>query len=167
MPTSSVEEWRSLGHVYHLVAAMEKPARRRRARRVLALAAAVVGVARWAKLSPVRVEGDSMAPTLPDGALVAVSPLRDEPALGAVVVVRRPDGSEHLKRVTAIPGDAFRTAGRDPLVVRDGELALVGDNAGRSIDSRHYGPVAIEDIVAVARFCYWPPPAWRRLPGGR
>jgi nickel-type superoxide dismutase maturation protease len=107
---------------------MEKPARRA------------------SRLSPVRVEGDSMSPTLPAGALVAVSPNRADPPVGAVVVVRRPDGSEHLKRIAA----------RD-----DAGYVLLGDNPAASTDSRHYGPVGRQDIVGIARFCYWPPRAWK------
>jgi nickel-type superoxide dismutase maturation protease len=109
---------------------MEKPARRAE------------------RFSPVRVEGDSMSPTLPVGALVAVSPVEGDVPVGAVVVVRRPDGTEHLKRV-AFHGD-------------DGYVVL-GDNPAASTDSRQYGPVKPEDVVAIARFCYWPPRAWKVL----
>jgi nickel-type superoxide dismutase maturation protease len=103
--------------------------------------------ARW--ISPVRVEGDSMLPTLPRGSLVAVSPLRGDPPVGAVVVVRRPDGSEHLKRVAESRGD--------------GTYLVLGDNAAASTDSRHYGPVERKDVVAIARVCYWPPRSWKVL----
>jgi len=103
---------------------------------------------RW---SPVRVEGGSMSPTLPVGALVAVSRVRADPEVGAVVVVRRPDGSEHLKRIAS----------------RDGaEYFVLGDNAEASTDSRHYGSVRRQDIVGIARFCYWPPSAWKLLRPG-
>jgi signal peptidase I len=112
------------------------------------------------RLAPVRVEGDSMAPTLRAGSLVAVSPLRGDPTRGSIVVVRQPDGSEHLKRVAALPGEWFVVRG-DDLELRPSEYAVVGDNQAASRDSRHYGPVRLEDIVAVARFCYWPPRAWR------
>ena len=73
-----------------------------------------------------------------------------------VVVVRRPDGSEHLKRMVATPGERFEGA-----LLGDGEYAVAGDNRNASTDSRHYGPVRRDEIVAVARFCYWPPRAWR------
>ena len=126
--------------------------------------AAVVAVVRRMDLSPVRVEGASMTPTLPPGALVAVSPLRGDPSLGAVVVVRRPDGSEHLKRVAGLPGDSFRLAGGDAITLTEGSFALAGDNRDASTDSRHHGPVAREHIVAIARLCYWPPRAWRIIP---
>jgi len=106
-----------------------------------------------------------MAPTLPAGALVAVAPLRRAPGLGAIVVVRRPDGTEHLKRIVALPGDGFVTLGRS-IVLGPAEYAVAGDNRSASTDSRQYGPVPREEIVAIARVCYWPPRAWRRLPKG-
>jgi nickel-type superoxide dismutase maturation protease len=109
---------------------MEKPARR------------------VARLSPVRVEGGSMSPTLPAGALVAVSPLHSEPALGSIVVVRRPDGTEHLKRIASRSEAGY---------------VVLGDNQSASTDSRHYGPVERSQLVAIARFCYWPPSAWKLL----
>jgi type IV secretory pathway protease TraF len=118
-----------------------------------------------ARLSPVRVEGDSMMPTLPPGALVAVSPSRRAPGLGSIVVVRRPDGTEHLKRIVALPGDGFVTL-RGRVLLGSQEYAVAGDNRSASTDSRHYGAVRREEIVAVARLCYWPPSAWRLLPVG-
>lgn len=101
-----------------------------------------------------------MEPTLPAGSLVAVSPLRGEPAYGSVVVLRRPDGSEHLKRIVGMPGDRVRVDASE-IVLGLEQFAVAGDNRSRSTDSRHYGPVTREDLVAVARLCYWPPRSWR------
>jgi type IV secretory pathway protease TraF len=67
------------------------------------------------------------------------------------VVVRRPDGSEHLKRI----------AGH-----QDARYVVLGDNPAASTDSRDYGPLQRKDIVAIARFCYWPPRAWKLLRPG-
>lgn len=89
-----------------------------------------------------------MSPTLPAGALVAVSRVRGAPAVGSVVVVRRPDGSEHLKRIASRDAAGY---------------VVMGDNRAASTDSRHYGPVDRSEIVAVARLCYWPPRAWKVL----
>ncbi|MGH2727646.1 MAG: S26 family signal peptidase [Actinomycetota bacterium] len=114
--------------------------------------------------SPVRVEGDSMEPTLPAGSLVAVARIRRSPGYGTVVVVRRPDGAEHLKRIVGSPGDRVLLGGSEIRLGAD-EFAVAGDNRARSTDSRHYGPVRREQIVGVARVCYWPPRSWRLLPG--
>ena len=108
-----------------------------------------------------------MEPTLPVGSLVAVAPVRGVPRVGSVVVVRRPDGTEHVKRVIAGPGDRYRDAAGVTTVLGSGLVALAGDNRDRSTDSRHYGPVALSDVVGVDRFCYWPPRAWKRLPSDR
>ena len=91
-----------------------------------------------------------MAPRLPSGALVvarpidAMTPLR----VGDVVVARRPDRPELeiIKRIQAIDGN--------------GAIFLVGDNPSSSTDSRQFGAVPREQIVARVRWRYWPlPPA--------
>lgn len=120
-----------------------------------------------ARLSPVRVEGDSMMPALPAGAFVGVSAGRQRIARGAVVVVRRPDGIEHIKRVVGVPGDPFQGKDGRATTLGPHEYAVAGDNSAASTDSRHYGPVRREEIVAVALVCYWPPRAWRWLRAGR
>lgn len=103
-----------------------------------------------------------MEPTLSAGCFVAVAPLKRAPSFGAVVVVRRPDGTEHLKRVVATPGDRW-PVGTGEVVLGPDQFAVVGDNRARSTDSRHYGPISREEILGVARVCYWPPRAWRLL----
>lgn len=104
-----------------------------------------------------------MEPTLPAGAFVAVSSVRRQPSYGSVVVVRRPGGDEHLKRIVGTPGDRVRLSDQE-LTLSEDEFAVAGDNRARSTDSRHYGPVSRMEIVAIARVCYWPPRYWRLLP---
>lgn len=127
---------------------------------LLGVGAAIAATAKRARLTPVRVEGDSMEPTLPAGSLVATSILRGDPSFGSIVVVRRSDGTEHIKRVVATPGERFRV-GADEVVLGEGQYAVAGDDRTRSTDSRHYGPVARKEITGVARACYWPPRSWR------
>ena len=91
-----------------------------------------------------------MAPRLRPGALVIASPVdaRTRLRIGDVVVARRPDRPqlEIIKRIVSI--DAT------------GAFVLIGDNAARSTDSREFGPVRRESIVARVRWRYWPlPPA--------
>ncbi len=96
-----------------------------------------------------RVAGDSMRPTLADGAwVVVVAPPSRGPRQGQVVVAVHPQRSELelIKRVVA------RTA--------DGSwLWLAGDDPARSTDSDDFGPVSRSAIraVAVARVRPWPP----------
>ena len=89
-----------------------------------------------------------MAPRLPSGALVVArsvnraTPLRP----GDVVVARRPE-LEIVKRIQAI--DAA------------GAIFLAGDNPAASTDSRQFGPVTRDQIVAQVQWRYWPLPPTR------
>lgn len=81
---------------------------------------------------------------------------RSWPRRGSVVVLREP-GSEVLaiKRVAARPGDHVRTS--VGLVHLDADEAwLLGDARDASVDSRTYGPVTADRLVARAWFRYWP-----------
>ena len=92
-----------------------------------------------------------MAPRLPAGALVVARPLdRLKPLrVGEVVVARRPGrpGLEIIKRIQAIDGS--------------GAIFLVGDNPSSSTDSRQFGAVPREQIVARVHWRYWPLPPVR------
>lgn len=105
-----------------------------------------------------------MEPTLRDGDLLAVAPPSGAVSLGSIVVVRRPGGAEDVKRVIGTPGDRLRV-GATEIVLGPGQFAVAGDDRERSTDSRHYGPVAEQDVVGVVRGCYWPPRSWRLFPG--
>jgi signal peptidase I len=98
-----------------------------------------------------------MSPAILPGDFLLLDPtVRGWPRRGTVVVVQEP-GSEVLaiKRVAARPGDHVRTP--DGLVHLDRDEAwLLGDALPRSIDSRAYGPVAADRLVARAWFRYWP-----------
>jgi nickel-type superoxide dismutase maturation protease len=92
-----------------------------------------------------------MAPRLRAGAHVIAEPLDHASVLrpGDVVVARRPDRPqlEIIKRIHSID-----TAGT---------IFLVGDNPGASTDSRAFGPVTREHILARVRWRYWPLPPIR------
>lgn len=114
------------------------------------------GMFRWVKvpsvfgLTPVRVRGDSMLPTLRDGDRLAVRRARTgEPRLGQLVVISE-SGKQMVKRVSKL-----LAAG----------IEVVGDNPSASRDSRHFGPVLTEDIEGVVAFRYWPPRPIRRREG--
>jgi len=91
-----------------------------------------------------------MMPTLSAGDRLLVrydAPVR----VGALVLARFPDGTLVVKRA-----DGRRTT-------RTGEPAwwLLSDDPATGVDSRHRGPVADLDVVAVALARIWPRP--RRL----
>ena len=97
---------------------------------------------------PVRVDGESMAPTIVPGDLLAVRPCRPgEQLRGSIVVVRR-GPIEVVKRVVAPPPD---------VALERGNLWLEGDAQERSTDSRAMGPARSEDVAGVVVARYWPP----------
>jgi signal peptidase I len=132
-----------------------------------------------------RVEGQSMEPNLhTDQRLVVekVSYHFHGPQRFDIVVLRLPSQGEELliKRVVGLPGETVEI--KDGQVYINGELLaepftpeqtrpgryakvtvpplyvfVLGDNRGRSNDSRSFGPVPIENIVGRAWLSYWPP----------
>ena len=99
----------------------------------------------------------SMRPALEPGDWLLVDPtVRAWPRRGTIVVVREPDGDLlAIKRVFARPGDVLRTA-TGPIRLGPDEAWLLGDDRTVSRDSRAYGPVALDRLVARAWFCYGP-----------
>lgn len=109
----------------------------------VAVAGAVVALRR--RVFVVRVRGLSMSPTYGDGELV-VMVRSTRLARGDVVAFRQPtdDGGPAVKRVAGLAGDG--PAGEP---VPPGHVFLVGD-AGRSLDSTVYGPVALDRVIGRA-----------------
>ncbi len=105
----------------------------------------------------VAVVEESMAPALLPGDWLLVDPsVRRWPRRGSVVVIRQPGTSMLvIKRLAAGPGDTVLVGSE--YVKLEGSAWLLGDGGGYSVDSRHYGPVPLEDLVARAWFRYWPP----------
>ncbi len=116
----------------------------------------------------VTVAEASMLPAIEPGDWLLVDPTtRHWPRRGTPVVFREPGtGGLAIKRVAARPGDWVRFA--------DGWLQLADDEAwllsdatddeaeaagwGRPLDSRTYGPVAVDALVGRAWFRYGPLP---------
>lgn len=129
------------------------------------------------------VTGDSMAPTFQQDDVVLVHKfLRFSPALhhGDLVVFRDDDDVLSLKRVIGLPGE--EVAIRDAMLLVDGEprresfvdyptidglyfgpvtvpagrVLVMGDNRARSIDSRNYGAVPIDQLMGSVALRLWP-----------
>ena len=91
--------------------------------------------------------GRSMLPTLREGDRLLVSHGAPVGA-GDLVVARFADGTLAVKRAV------------ERRTTRTGEPGwwLLSDNAAEGLDSRHRGPVADTDVVAVVRLRLWPSP---------
>ena len=91
-----------------------------------------------------RVQGDSMSPTLDDGcSVLALSPKIVRVRPGCVIAFRRSE-QLYIKRALSREGDGW---------------FVVGDNPSRSTDSRRFGPVAESAIRAVV-VLRLPPSVW-------
>jgi signal peptidase I len=107
-----------------------------------------------------------MEPAIRSGDWLLVDPtVARWPRRGSVVVFREPDsGILAIKRVVGRPGDWVEFAD-GWLRLADDEAWLVGDASdadleaaghGTAVDSRRYGPVTVDALVARAWFRYWP-----------
>lgn len=79
-----------------------------------------------------RVEGDSMSPAFPPGKIVFAW-RKTTPKVGDVVIVRH-HKLELIKRISKLTTEG---------------VYLLGDNAERSTDSRHYGWLPLSSIMGV------------------
>lgn len=131
----------------------------------------------------IRVEGNSMEPSLHDGEFVVVSRLAyrwAEPGRGDIVVFRFPLDLQRrfIKRIIGLPGDTIRVeAGQvfvngqlldEPYIsaqprytgqwdVGPREVFVLGDNRNNSSDSQNWGMLPVDDILGKAILVYWPP----------
>ena len=134
----------------------------------------------------IRVDGDSMIPTLVSGEYVAVNRLSYQlgsPQRGDIIVFHFPRNpkEEYIKRVVGLPGDVVEVMNGSVYVngqslaenylnvkmnytgkweVPADQLFVLGDNRNNSSDSHDWGTVPMDYVVGTAVLVYWPPPAW-------
>jgi signal peptidase I len=134
----------------------------------------------------IRVDGQSMLPTLNTGEFVIVNKLAykvGSPKYGDIIVFHFPRDpeQEYIKRVIGLPGDQVVIAQKqvqvngvlleepyiaDPPLyeanwtVPDDSLFVLGDNRNNSSDSHNWGPVPMDYVVGKALFIYWPLDKW-------
>ena len=133
----------------------------------------------------IRVEGDSMEPSLIDGQFVVVNKLayteliKTEPERGDIIVFNFPLNPDRrfIKRIIGLPGEhvvvrdgqvlidgnllnepylAVPPAYNDKWDIGPGEFFVLGDNRNNSSDSQNWGALAREDIIGKAVLVYWP-----------
>lgn len=131
-------------------------------------------------LSPTRVNGSSMSPTLVEGEVLLVDRLSlfvRTPSRGAMVIFKNPHSDEELiKRIIALPGETIQINneniyinGRlldessyspapaeefDALVVPEGCVFVMGDDRANSLDSRDpsISCIPVEQLHGRVRF---------------
>ena len=98
-----------------------------------------------------------MAPAILPGDFLLLDPtVHRWPRRGTVVVFREPESDVlAIKRVAARPGDHVTTSA-GLLHLDSDEAWLLGDAADVSIDSRAYGPVTLDRLIARTWLRYWP-----------
>lgn len=131
----------------------------------------------------IRVEGNSMEPSLHDGEFVVVNRLaywQNEPQRGDIVVFHFPLDPDRrfIKRVIGESGDVVQIQGGDVYVngfileesyiaaaprysgewtVGETQVFVLGDNRNNSSDSQNWGMLPLDEVIGKAVLVYWPP----------
>jgi signal peptidase I len=134
----------------------------------------------------IRVDGDSMVPTLISGEYVVVNRMSyrlGNPHRGDIIVFHFPrnPAEEYIKRIIGLPGDVIEVMNGTVYIngqpldesyldvklnytgkweVPQGQLFVLGDNRNNSSDSHDWGTVPMNYVVGKAVMVYWPPPEW-------
>ena len=134
----------------------------------------------------IRVDGDSMLPTMVSGEYVVINRLSyrfGSPQPGDIIVFHYPRDprEEYIKRVIGLPGDVVEVQNGKVYVngqalvedyinvkmnytgkweVPADALFVLGDNRNNSSDSHDWGTVPMDYVIGKAILVYWPPPAW-------
>jgi signal peptidase I len=134
----------------------------------------------------IRVDGESMVPTLASGEYVIVSRLSyriGAPQRGDIIVFHFPRDpqEEYIKRVIGLSGDEVQVQNGQVYIngslldesyihikmdysgtwtVPAGQLFVLGDNRNNSSDSHDWGTVPMDYVVGKAILVYWPPLDW-------
>ncbi len=134
----------------------------------------------------IRVDGESMVPTLVSGEYVIVSRLSyrlGTPQRGDIIVFHFPRDpkEEYIKRVIGLPGDTVEVKSGQVYIngqlleenyldvrinytgswrVPADQLFVLGDNRNNSSDSHDWGTVPMNYVVGKAILVYWPPLDW-------
>lgn len=139
-----------------------------------------------AVVARIRVDGESMEPTLTSGEYVMVNRLSyriGTPHRGDIIVFHFPGDpqEEYIKRVIGLPGDDILVRNGQVYIngqllnesyinvkinytgtwhIPDGQLFVLGDNRNNSSDSHDWGTVPMDYVVGKAVLVYWPPADW-------
>lgn len=131
----------------------------------------------------VRVDGNSMKPTLYDGQTLFVEKISLHTGniqRGDIVIVHYPNRKgAFVKRVVGVAGDRIAVQGgalyvngerqeesytledtmrwdTEEVIVPEGYYYVMGDNRNDSMDSRSIGPISKDAFIGKAQFVLWP-----------
>lgn len=133
-------------------------------------------------VTPIRVNGTSMYPTLDNGNFMILKKYDKEIERFDIVVVRR-DEEKLIKRVIGLPKedveyrdnelyindekieDSYGDGSTDNFVTYCGqdEYYVLGDNREDSLDSRKFGCVKRDDILGTTNFVVFPFDKWGKV----
>ena len=137
----------------------------------------VVAFIRTFIITPVKVNGNSMYPTLEGNEIMLLNKLADIDRFDIVVVKLDGEDSNLIKRIIGLPGETVEisenqiyidgellddpygygiTYNIDPVTLGDDEYFILGDNRIISLDSRSFGKIHRSEIKGTTNFIMYP-----------
>lgn len=128
-------------------------------------------------ITPVKVNGSSMYPTLEGEEIMLLNKLGTIDRFDIVVVELDGESSNLIKRVIGMPGETVEIIGSkiyidgeeleddygygstysvDPVTLGEDEYFILGDNRVVSLDSRAFGKVSRDEIKGTTNFIMYP-----------
>ena len=131
-------------------------------------------------ITPVRVDGKSMNPTLENGQILLLEKINSNYKRFDIVVINYEENGQTeklIKRIIGLPGETVEikdnkiyideveinddyaygeTSDYEKITLDDDEYFILGDNRLISKDSRYFGPVKKDDLMGEAVFRLWP-----------
>jgi len=130
---------------------------------------------------PLKVDGESMKPTLQNGDLVLINKF-NTPDRFSIIIARLPSGEKIVKRVIGLPGETVQYKNNQLFINNEAidevfipknkdiytedytlvgkvpadHLFVLGDNRQFSTDSREIGTIPIESVEGCIGMRYWP-----------
>ena len=137
----------------------------------------VVCLIRTYIITPVRVDGTSMNPTLENDEILLLNKY-DHSYKRFDIIVFKTSGSKLVKRIIGLPGDTVEYKNNKLYIngnyveenfshkttndfkeekVKEGYYFVLGDNRTNSLDSRFIGQIPKENITGVVKISLYPP----------
>lgn len=129
-------------------------------------------------VTPVKVKGPSMMPTLKEKDVLILNKLKKNYKRGDIVVIKKLGKTDEIiKRIIGIPGDTVEiekgvvyintkkldepykkgmTGNLDLIKLKENEYFVLGDNRGVSMDSRLIGPITKKEIKGKTKIRLFP-----------